>query len=568
MKPNLKPETIGTIGEHIAYKYLQKQKFKLASFGSRDLTSYSDNTLNKLIKNSKIVWEFALPWKNEILKNMTIGYSTNYEQNKWDDKFNNFGVFDWKETDFSKWLEFANNTFDQGIRSKSDFFRLNLLITKYIDELWWNKEKNKIPENQFRGHPGKYDFIGFKKDSLFSKGSYYAIEVKVNTATLNYFQRIRLGLLKKYGFNVMVVNVKISKEQIQNAIQNGKYEYEDIVIIDDVDPFKVKFFSQESFESQILKDYKQLSKSPKIKSKMIKKIEYGSVFDVIGLKYMMRQKCSWCLTGHDGRSKYSITDPSMQNKIFYSTKCYREYKKHYKNNPKGKHPVKRSFSLFGVSHHRLIGGMKHQAQIADFDSIKLEPVNPEVASFLTKKTLINYLMGQKFKYNGSKCTMSGSEGNADTIWIHKDDFFQTHVIQAMSLGKNELLDIYKECFKDYEFKESKSEKVTIPSRIDVKFEVTGTSKNITGTYVDNPDHLNDNKAILNSNFSSPLPWIHTFKMDSFYDIRLSAMNFDDDESSFRITVYINDKKYATRSTKKTDKLLEISILEEDFLDIL
>ena len=57
-------------------------------------------------------------------------------------------------------------------------------------------------------------------------------------------------------------------------------------------------------------------------------------------------------------------------------------------------------------------------------------------------------------------------------------------------------------------------------------------------------------------------------MDSFYDIRLSAMNFDDDESSFRITVYINDKKYATRSTKKTDKLLEISILEEDFLDIL
>lgn len=102
-------------------------------------------------------------------------------------------------------------------------------------------------------------------------------------------------------------------------------------------------------------EIKQSTSTPKPKG-LIKKRIYPSVFDIIGAKYMLRTKCSWCKSGHDARSKYEISHTNYQGKIFYSMDCYRSYNSYYKSNPKDKHEINRKRSLFGVSHHRLIGG--------------------------------------------------------------------------------------------------------------------------------------------------------------------------------------------------------------------
>jgi len=175
-----------------------------------------------------------------------------------------------------------------------------------------------------------------------------------------------------------------------------------------------------------------------------KKRIYPSVFDVLSFKYMFREKCSWCNSGHDARSKYEITDTKFKGKVFYSMTCYNDYKRHYKQKNAKKHKVEKKISLFGVSHNRLIGGTKR----SDFNNNYVStdaPSSSEIHSY-PKDFIITSLIGKDFIVNGSKCTMEEGSGSANTIWIIKKGFWGTHVIQANKLRKSELIQLYMQVF--------------------------------------------------------------------------------------------------------------------------
>lgn len=126
------------------------------------------------------------------------------------------------------------------------FLIVNLIVTKYIDTAWHEFLKNNpLPYNidDFKyaervhgkhksdelkdinrehlkkfpsGHPGRYDFIARDKD-----GKIYAVEVKVNSSKLSYWQVIRLSLLKRFGCDVIIANVSITKDDVFNLIANN-----------------------------------------------------------------------------------------------------------------------------------------------------------------------------------------------------------------------------------------------------------------------------------------------------------------------------------------------------------
>ena len=178
-----------------------------------------------------------------------------------------------------------------------------------------------------------------------------------------------------------------------------------------------------------------------------KKRVYGSVFDIIGLQYMLRQKCSWCERGHDGRSKYEITHDSFPDKVFYSMTCYRNYNSYYKSNPSEEHKVKKSISLFGVSHHRNIGG--GSSLISNDDDVINDTNNipaPSKIENYSKIFIINTLIGKEFMLNKKKCIMQYGHGSAKTIWVIKKGLFGEHIIQAKKLYKHELVEIYKQVY--------------------------------------------------------------------------------------------------------------------------
>lgn len=133
--------------------------------------------------------------------------------------------------------------------SQNNFILDNILVTKYIDNYYeiWVKTQPPLPysavqltkelekngaagveklldinraalkQRKFIGqdsYPGRYDFIGFKNGHL------YAIEVKVNTSKLTYWQKVRLGCLQMLGYKVKIIQVTINKKTLED-ISNG-----------------------------------------------------------------------------------------------------------------------------------------------------------------------------------------------------------------------------------------------------------------------------------------------------------------------------------------------------------
>lgn len=88
------------------------------------------------------------------------------------------------------------------------------------------KTKNRVALARFPdGHPGRFDWFGM------NNGEYCAIEVKTNSARLNYWQSVRFGILGAFGYNTMLVHVEISKEKIKESMVNGNDSADTIEII-------------------------------------------------------------------------------------------------------------------------------------------------------------------------------------------------------------------------------------------------------------------------------------------------------------------------------------------------
>ena len=170
--------------------------------------------------------------------------------------------------------------------------------------------------------------------------------------------------------------------------------------------------------------------------KLNKKRVYPSLFDIIGIKYMLRKKCSWCGSGHDARSKYRISHDKYPNKVFYSMNCYKDYDHYYKSNPSNNHKITNKISLFGVSHHRLIG----EVSTKKINNYSNKSNNIDYIDY-NKNELINLLTGEDFIFDGKKCTMTVGNGSVNTVWIIKKGIWGEHIIQANKLRKFELIEL-------------------------------------------------------------------------------------------------------------------------------
>lgn len=79
------------------------------------------------------------------------------------------------------------------------------------------------------------------------------------------------------------------------------------------------------------------------------------------------------------------------------------------------------------------------------ESKKNRPSVLEIGRY-PKEAIINMLIGKEFIYNGKKCKMEHGNGYANTVWVIKNDWFGTHVIQAHKLYKHELIQIYNQVY--------------------------------------------------------------------------------------------------------------------------
>ena len=138
--------------------------------------------------------------------------------------------------------------YKDNVRSISSFVAANIVTTEYIKRKEWRdselhgglgdnlphsgsaitdalrsgrpaeaerlKEENRVAmkkKPRYKsaiGHPGRYDFVGYKNSD------HYAIEVKVNSSVLSHWQNIRLGILKMLGVKTLLLHVKIENFQL------------------------------------------------------------------------------------------------------------------------------------------------------------------------------------------------------------------------------------------------------------------------------------------------------------------------------------------------------------------
>tara|TARA_Y100001970_G_C14128771_1_gene800450 strand:+ start:128 stop:1075 length:948 start_codon:yes stop_codon:yes gene_type:complete len=292
----------GLVGEYLAQQYLISKKYKLRHIGkgysSSDIEKeykYKPDTNNPnnmdIRRIEEFYWDFHTPFLENV-KNPRIGFSDGYGVDyckqkgrtytfpiiqkyfKKEFKTRKDDIFYFFETDVSKWLDFVNKNPDDIPKTKDNFYRLYLLITNYIHLMEWKVgRKNKFRKaltHKDIGTGTDIDIIGYKEDfvsdSFLSKltnkktiNNYYAIEVKLNSSYLSNFQKIRLGLLQKYGFNAMMLNVKIDNNQLENALFNGIYEYNEIIEITDFRLSDVEFFIKEEFNQDIIYLHKKFT---------------------------------------------------------------------------------------------------------------------------------------------------------------------------------------------------------------------------------------------------------------------------------------------------------------------
>lgn len=153
------------------------------------------------------------------------------------------------------------------------FLLVNMLVSEYIQRVWWqfletNEDPTYSPDKvraqlklgkslaevlkgqskeylkKFPGrgsHPGRYDFIGHKDEDL------YALEVKVNSGELNYWQTVRLALMARYGCNVGVVRVNIKNEELEAAAKGHDFHFTSVCIDSAIDTSKVELPTDDEF---------------------------------------------------------------------------------------------------------------------------------------------------------------------------------------------------------------------------------------------------------------------------------------------------------------------------------
>lgn len=114
------------------------------------------------------------------------------------------------------------------------------------------KAENMVALARFpNGHPGRFDWFGM------NNGELYAIEVKTNSAQLNYWQSVRFGILKAFGYNTMLVHVEISKDKIKENMLDGNDSADRIEIINNPEqPTSIKIPTIDEFIAVLnLKSY-------------------------------------------------------------------------------------------------------------------------------------------------------------------------------------------------------------------------------------------------------------------------------------------------------------------------
>lgn len=139
-------------------------------------------------------------------------------------------------------MEFLDQNSDVPPYGK-EFISVNLMVNQYIQRKWYSHNHNG-QVGEFEGgtsHPGRYDFITFK-DKLFS-----AVEVKVNSSKLNYWQTVRLSLLQRFGCDAYVLRVNLSKEQIVAVLNHETIESPLLNKEYDLDTRKVYIPSDDEF---------------------------------------------------------------------------------------------------------------------------------------------------------------------------------------------------------------------------------------------------------------------------------------------------------------------------------
>ena len=156
-----------------------------------------------------------------------------------------------------------------------DFMRDNHLVSGYIQKTWekYASGEMKLPysgedirtagmttpeaegmkdANRFYmrqqqkrfpgGHPGRFDFVA--KDEL----GLIAVEVKVNTSKMSYWQELRFLLLNRMGHRTMLLNVKGDHASLEMSYSGGGFEGVAVEVVNNP-PVTAQELDGYSFES-------------------------------------------------------------------------------------------------------------------------------------------------------------------------------------------------------------------------------------------------------------------------------------------------------------------------------
>lgn len=109
---------------------------------------------------------------------------------------------------------------------------------KDANRLYMRQQQKRFPA----GHPGRFDFVA--KDGL----GLVAVEVKVNTSKMSYWQELRFMLLNKMGHRTMLLNIKGDHANLEMSYSGGGFEGVTVEAVSNP-PIAIQELEGYSFES-------------------------------------------------------------------------------------------------------------------------------------------------------------------------------------------------------------------------------------------------------------------------------------------------------------------------------